>query len=381
MADADVLPDEDGPLGADGDNLLAVGRELDLGDGAAVALAHVVAVALVVPPDLDVLVPAARHHHVAGGGDVQGVELGGVAAVQDTDRLPVKGVPPRHLPVGASGDDLALVGMVRARLEERGGEQRVVAGEAGKVPNDGAAVGGGADALAVVAPQRDAVHGPLVLLHARHHGLALGPHAPHAHVALLAARDDARAVVGGDDGRHGGVCVVDGVEQAPALRGKGADLAVGPPADDGPAVRHKRHALALHVGHLDAQQLARLVDVPHADVAATARGEHLAVPLRERDVVDGLVVARLDQLAEEALRGGVLQVVDVARLGAAVQPKAAVLVHAGRHHARGHAAHQLGVRQRLHGGAVQHGHAAVAAAQHQLARGGDGVGDHTLGDP
>ena len=120
--------------------------------------------------------------------------------------------------------------------------------------------------------------------------------------------------------------------------------------------------------------------MPDPDVGGAGGGEHLAVALGEGDVVDRLGVAGLHELGEETLRRRVLEVVDVARVGAAVEAKAAILVHARRGDAAGHAARQLGDREDLHALAVQHADAPVAAAHDDVAGGRDCVGGDTFGD-
>ena len=87
--------------------------------------------------------------------------------------------------------------------------------------------------------------------------------ATRANVALLPAGDDPRAIAGTEQARHPvRVRVVDSVEQPARLRREGANLTVVPTEIiDPPSGMNARRGI--HVGHPNAQQLARLVDVPH----------------------------------------------------------------------------------------------------------------------
>lgn len=50
------------------------------------------------------------------------------------------------------------------------------------------------------------------------------------------------------------------------MRQEGTDLAIAPATDNALAVLHEADGVALHVGHLDSQQLLSVLGVPDADV-------------------------------------------------------------------------------------------------------------------
>ena len=212
------------------------------------ALSDVEARALVVSPNLDILVAAAGDHLRPIRADVQRVDLGSLGAVHDADGAPVESLPPRNLAIGAGGHDLGLIGVIRASLEEGVRGELAAAVKGGEVPDDGAAVGARTDALAVVGAQREGVHGTLVLLHGRQHRLRLGSDAPDADEPFDAAGHNLPAAAAPANRGHLLVSVVDGVHQTARLRCKDANLTVGPAGQDAAAVRHEGHALALDVG-------------------------------------------------------------------------------------------------------------------------------------
>lgn len=156
------------------------------------------------------------------------------------------------------------------------------------------------DALLVVILDLQTGDGALVLLQRGDHRLRRLANVPHAHHAIAAARQQARAVVRAHERRHTlRVRVVDRKEQRARLRAESADAAVRPARDDGLAVGGEARAQALEVRHLDAQQLVARPRVPHANVVLRARGKQLRVAARKDDVVDRPVVARRAQLVLE----------------------------------------------------------------------------------
>ena len=201
---------------------------------------------LIVPPQFDNLVLASGDEMLAFLGDGECVDFAFVGALEHADGLSVKGGPVGDFPVGASGEELTLLGMVKHLLEEGGFEQAHDPGEALEVPDDATAVGGGGDCLVVVPPDLDRPDSASVFLERGLHDLGLLPDFPHPHFSFVPSGDDLLAVSGRGDGGHSvDVRVVDHVHQFPRLRVKGPDLPVIPPAQNRLSVTHKRHAVAL----------------------------------------------------------------------------------------------------------------------------------------
>jgi len=82
------------------------------------------------------------------------------------------------------------------------------------------------------------------------------------------------------------VTVVDGVQQPPGFRREYPDVTVVPRSDDLRAVVREQHTGAREIAHSDPEQLLERVHRPDAHVVLAGRGEHLAIAVRERQVVD-----------------------------------------------------------------------------------------------
>ena len=356
-------------------------------------LAYKVAVPVVVAPELDELVRSAAHDDVALEVDREAVHGRRVAAVEVADGRAVVRVPVGELAVRAAGDELGAVGVVDGAVEEGVCEARGVAlgaGGVGDVPDDAGAIGGGGDDLGAAVLQRDGVDGVAVVLHGRHHGLRVVPEVPHAHHALLPAAEHEAAVLVARDGGHGLVVgVVDDKHEVARLGREGADLAVRPAAEDGLPVGLEADALAVEVGHHDAEQLPAGLDVPDADLAAAGGGKDRREHVREGDVGDVAVVGGLEELGLDGAGARVVEdVVDVGAEGADVEPDGGAVDAVEVHGKGGDAALDLGLAdlgEGLPGGGREHHEVAVVASDDDVSRGEHGhavdpLGDHVLGD-
>ncbi len=103
------------------------------------------------------------------------------------------------------------------------------------------------------------------------------------------------------------------------------------------SVGHESDAVAYEVWDRDSEELSGLVHLPDANVGGAARRKHLAVPLREGDVVDAVEVAALEELARQ-LPALELDVVPVALARADVAAETAASHRVLREGDGGHAA-------------------------------------------
>mmetsp|Transcript_1749 Transcript_1749/g.3878 ORF Transcript_1749/g.3878 Transcript_1749/m.3878 type:complete len:310 (-) Transcript_1749:784-1713(-) len=235
-------------------------------------------------------------------GDRQGGQLSFLTSFQDSNRLPVKGIPISDLPVRARRQQLRLIRVVHQILEHRGFKQAQRSGSGGQIPDNTGPIGRSRHSLRVVLPQANAPDPPAVLFHRSLHGLRLGSNSPHSHFPLHAARHDLPAVACRRNGRYPVlVGVVDHVQQPTALGQERPDLPVGPPRDDLAAVSHEVDAMALHVGDLDSQQLLAGLGIPHPNVRHRARRKHLRISERKSHRVDIPRMAGVPQLGGQGV--------------------------------------------------------------------------------
>ena len=127
-------------------------------------------------------------------------------ALEHADGLSVKGGPVGDFPVGASGEELTLLGMVKDLLEEGGFEQAHDPGEALEVPDDATPVRRGGDCLVVVPPDLDGPDSASVFLERGLHDLGLLPDFPHPDFSFVPSGDDLLAVSGRGDRGHAVEC-------------------------------------------------------------------------------------------------------------------------------------------------------------------------------
>mmetsp|Transcript_91876 Transcript_91876/g.265014 ORF Transcript_91876/g.265014 Transcript_91876/m.265014 type:complete len:238 (-) Transcript_91876:508-1221(-) len=116
--------------------------------------------------------------------------------------------------------------------------------------------------------------------------------------------------------------------------------------------------MALHVRHLDPQNLLPRRRVPHADVSDRAGCEHLRVPRRKADGVDALVVASVPQLGGQRRH---VDPIDVRQRCAAEE----VCRIGGERNGR-HAAQDLTLLRDLQRTAVQPCDGAIASATKEI---------------
>ena len=145
------FPHKYSSLGPHGHDPLLVWRDHQLRHGTAVTDALVVAESLIVAPQADQLVLAARHEVLTLSGDGQRVDLALLTAVEHPDGLGVEGGPIGDLFVRTGGQELGLLGMVHDRLLEVLLLVGVDSGEGHEVPHDPGAVGGHGNGVLVVA--------------------------------------------------------------------------------------------------------------------------------------------------------------------------------------------------------------------------------------
>lgn len=158
--------------------------------------------------------------------------------------------------------------------------------ETDDVPYHARAIRTGRDGLVAQLVHVDRAHRAFVLLE---HSLKRANqfvHLPDADLALTATAQQFLAVLGHGDGRHAlVVAVVYGVQQAPGFRREYPDVAIVPGRNNLRTVEREQHARAREVPHGDPEQLLECVHRPNAHVVLASRGEHLAVVVRERQIV------------------------------------------------------------------------------------------------
>jgi len=175
-----------------------------------------------------------------------------------------------------------VLGTGEYRRREHDGQPR----EPDNVPDHTRAVRASRDRLVAQLVHVDRAHRALVLLEHSLQRPVEVVHLPHADLALTSTAQQFPAVLGHGDGRHALiVTVVYGVQQPSGFRREYPDVAVVPRRDDLRAVVREQHAGAREVAHGDTEQLLERVHRPDAHVVLAGGGEHLAVAVRERQIV------------------------------------------------------------------------------------------------
>lgn len=183
--------------------------------------------------------------------------------------------------------------MILGAGEYRGREHNRQPRETDDVPNDARAVRAGGDGLVAQLVHVDRADGALVLLEHSLQRAVEAIHVPDAHLALAPAAQQLLAVFGHGDGRHAlVVAVVYRIQQPSSLGREYAYVAVVPRCDNLRTVEREQHAGAREIPHGDPEQFLERVHGPHAHVVLASRREHLAVVVRERQIVYDRRVAR-----------------------------------------------------------------------------------------
>lgn len=226
-----------------------------------------IADALIVVPKFDDLVFSSRDEVLSFGGDGKSVDLTGLGAIEHSDGLSVEAIPVGDLPVGSSGQELGLIGVVEDLLKHGRLEEALDSSVVDDVPDDGGTVVGGRDGLVVLLVDLNVGNAASVFLEGSLHDLRLGSDPPDSDFSFHASGDDSLTVVGGHDGGDTVVVgVVDGVQEFARLGEEGADLTVVPSGNNALSVGHELDGVALKSGNLNSEKLLTSRGVPHADV-------------------------------------------------------------------------------------------------------------------
>ena len=269
----------------------------DLGDATRVTNTAVVADALIVVPELDLLVFSSTDKVLTSRGDSESVKLTTVGAVEHTDGLAIEAVPVSHFAVRSASEELRLIWVVDQLLEHGRLEEAHDSSVRVQIPNDARSVEGSRNGLRIGGVDADVVDTGSVLFEGALHDLGLHADSPDADFTFHATGDDALAVVGWGEGRNSVVVsVVDGVIEFAGLGQEGSDLSVGPSGEDALSICHEMDGVALESWHFDTEKLLTSRTVPDTDVVQGASSEELRVASWESNIVDSLVMASVSQL-------------------------------------------------------------------------------------
>jgi len=163
------------------------------------------------------------------GGDGESVNFISLGAVKHANGLAIEAVPIGDLAVGASSNELGLVGVVDNGLEHGGLEEAHDTGVGDQIPNDAAAVVGSGNGLRVIIVDLDLIDATTVLLKRGLHNLGLAANSPETNLTFLTTGNDALAIAGGaKSGNSVVVSIIDGVQELSGLGKEGTNFTVGP---------------------------------------------------------------------------------------------------------------------------------------------------------
>jgi len=134
------VPDEDSSLASSTDDGLLIRGDGHFGNDTGVSNTLVVVNSFIVVPYLDHLVLASRDEVLTFLGDSQGIDFTSLRAIESSDVLSIEAVPVSDLPVGASGENLGLVGVIEHLLEHCRFEETDKSGVSLEIPNNGRAI-------------------------------------------------------------------------------------------------------------------------------------------------------------------------------------------------------------------------------------------------
>mmetsp|Transcript_4799 Transcript_4799/g.9799 ORF Transcript_4799/g.9799 Transcript_4799/m.9799 type:complete len:348 (+) Transcript_4799:818-1861(+) len=174
--------------------------------------------------------------------------------------------------------------------------------------------------------------------------------------------------------------VVDHIELLATLRTEGADLPVAPAADDTFTICHKGDARALQGRDLNPQKLSVLCGVPDANFRPRSSCEHLAVALRERNVVDLFAVVGLLELSVQGVGGCVIPHIVHGGVCGANKESEGLAGDLVAHHQGRNTAWEFNGCHHVKRLLVHHANGTISCPDHHMPERGDRRGDYASRD-